>query len=83
MGVPCLTLAGGCHAHNVGVSLLHAVGLQDGWIARTQQEYLELAVAAAQDPKVWPVILAFRIGLTDVQYWWMAGCFAGVVCSVE
>lgn len=27
MGVPCLTLAGSCHAHNVGVSLLTAVGL--------------------------------------------------------
>ncbi|GFR51332.1 hypothetical protein Agub_g13698, partial [Astrephomene gubernaculifera] len=27
MGVPCLTLAGRCHAHNVGVSLLTAVGL--------------------------------------------------------
>ena len=52
MGVPCLTLSGGCHAHNVGVSLLHAVGLTDGWIAHTQEEYLELAVGAAQDPKV-------------------------------
>ncbi|GFH15822.1 O-linked N-acetylglucosamine transferase, partial [Haematococcus lacustris] len=27
MGVPCLTLAGHCHAHNVGLSLLTAVGL--------------------------------------------------------
>ncbi|GLC45522.1 hypothetical protein PLESTM_001745500 [Pleodorina starrii] len=27
MGVPCLTLAGSCHAHNVGVSLLTALGL--------------------------------------------------------
>lgn len=27
MGVPVVTLAGGCHAHNVGVSVLSAVGL--------------------------------------------------------
>ncbi len=27
MGVPCITLRGGGHAHNVGVSLLTAVGL--------------------------------------------------------
>ncbi|GLI61429.1 hypothetical protein VaNZ11_003789 [Volvox africanus] len=27
MGVPCLTMAGHCHAHNVGVSLLTALGL--------------------------------------------------------
>lgn len=40
-GVPCLTLAGACHAHNVGVSLLTAVGLQHDWVARSG------AVAAA------------------------------------
>lgn len=34
-GVPCLTLAGSCHAHNVGVSLLTAVGLQDDWVAHS------------------------------------------------
>ena len=32
-GVPCLTLQGACHAHNVGVSLLTAVGLEAGWVA--------------------------------------------------
>lgn len=49
MGVPCVTLAGNCHAHNVGVSLLHAVGLADGWIAHTQDEYVELAVRRGSD----------------------------------
>lgn len=34
-GVPCLTLAGACHAHNVGVSLLTAVGLQQDWVAHS------------------------------------------------
>ena len=34
-GVPCLTLAGSCHAHNVGVSLLTAVGLQLDWVAHS------------------------------------------------
>jgi predicted O-linked N-acetylglucosamine transferase (SPINDLY family) len=29
MGVPCITLRGNTHAHNVGVSLLSAVGLQE------------------------------------------------------
>jgi len=29
MGVPCITLAGDCHAYNVGVSLLAAVGLEE------------------------------------------------------
>jgi hypothetical protein len=53
MGVPCVTLAGGCHAHNVGASLLTAVGLDGprggrggagGWVARSEDEYVELAV---------------------------------------
>jgi predicted O-linked N-acetylglucosamine transferase (SPINDLY family) len=49
MGVPCLTLVGSCHAHNVGVSLLTAVGISEGWTAYTQDEYVELAVRAASD----------------------------------
>ena len=40
MGVPCITLAGRCHAHNVGVSLLHAVGVAEGFVARTEDEYV-------------------------------------------
>ena len=33
--MPCLTLAGSCHAHNVGLSLLTAVGLQQDWVAHS------------------------------------------------
>lgn len=29
MGVPCVTMAGSVHAHNVGVSLLTKVGMHD------------------------------------------------------
>ncbi|GMH35925.1 hypothetical protein BSKO_03793 [Bryopsis sp. KO-2023] len=49
MGVPCVTLTGGCHAHNVGVSLINAVGLGEGWIAQTKEEYVELVVNRVQD----------------------------------
>ena len=52
MGVPCVTLRGGGHAHNVGVSLLGAVGLAGrgggeeglGWVADTEEQYIELVV---------------------------------------
>ena len=47
MGVPCVTLAGGCHAHNVGVTLLSAIGLQADWVAQTRDEYIRIATAAA------------------------------------
>ena len=49
MGVPCVTLAGACHAHNVGVSLMTAVGVAQSWIARTQEEYVTMALNAAKD----------------------------------
>lgn len=49
MGVPCVSLAGACHAHNVGVSLLTTVGLKDEWIANNQDEYVQKAVKAAAD----------------------------------
>jgi predicted O-linked N-acetylglucosamine transferase (SPINDLY family) len=49
MGVPCITLAGQCHAHNVGKSLLTAIGLCDGWLAHSRQEYVQLARARAAD----------------------------------
>ena len=48
MGVPCVTLRGSGHAHNVGVSLLGAVGLEDGWVAQTEEEYIELAVSGGR-----------------------------------
>ena len=48
-GVPCVTLAGRCHAHNVGASLLAACGLSAGWVAANDDEYVQLAVDAASD----------------------------------
>jgi predicted O-linked N-acetylglucosamine transferase (SPINDLY family) len=50
MGTPVVTLAGRSHAGRVGVSLLHAVGL-DELVAETPEAYLEIAVALARDPK--------------------------------
>lgn len=43
MGVPCVTLAGHCHAHNVGVTLLSSLGLADTWVAHSQAQYVALA----------------------------------------
>lgn len=60
MGVPCLTLAGSCHAHNVGVSLLTAVGLQDDWVAHSVDEYVAKAARLAADPAS---LAALRRGL--------------------
>lgn len=48
MGVPCVTMAGSVHAHNVGVSLLKNVGLER-LIAKTEEEYIELALKLASD----------------------------------
>ncbi|XP_072996970.1 probable UDP-N-acetylglucosamine--peptide N-acetylglucosaminyltransferase SPINDLY [Typha latifolia] len=48
MGVPCVTMAGAVHAHNVGVSLLTKVGLGH-LIARTEDEYVQLALQLASD----------------------------------
>jgi predicted O-linked N-acetylglucosamine transferase (SPINDLY family) len=49
MGVPCLTLAGACHAHNVGASLVGAVGLGEAWVARDVGAYVAAAVALGGD----------------------------------
>lgn len=49
MGVPCLTLAGACHAHNVGKSLLTAIGLQDDWVAHSVEDYIDKAVTLASN----------------------------------
>lgn len=43
MGVPCLTLVGRCHAHNVGASLLSCVGLAPDWVAHDIDEYVSKA----------------------------------------
>ncbi|KAH8935464.1 hypothetical protein BDL97_17G028800 [Sphagnum fallax] len=48
MGVPCVTMAGLVHAHNVGVTLLHQVEL-DKLVARTDDEYVRKAIELAND----------------------------------
>ncbi|XP_062195647.1 probable UDP-N-acetylglucosamine--peptide N-acetylglucosaminyltransferase SPINDLY [Phragmites australis] len=48
MGVPCVTMAGSVHAHNVGVSLLSKVGL-GRLVAKTEDEYVSLALDLASD----------------------------------
>ncbi|MGD0464989.1 MAG: tetratricopeptide repeat protein [Tepidisphaeraceae bacterium] len=48
MGVPMVTLAGTTHVARVGVSLLSNLGLPD-LIARTEEEYLSIAVGLAND----------------------------------
>ncbi|WCJ34262.1 Tetratricopeptide repeat (TPR)-like superfamily protein [Euphorbia peplus] len=48
MGVPCVTMAGAVHAHNVGVSLLSKVGLGH-LIAKNEDEYVQLALQLATD----------------------------------
>eukprot|EP00878_Enallax_costatus_P013528 GHUV01014143.1.p1 GENE.GHUV01014143.1~~GHUV01014143.1.p1 ORF type:complete len:285 (+),score=97.25 GHUV01014143.1:124-978(+) len=49
MGVPVITLQGNCHAHNVSCSLLAAVGLADQWVAKTPEEYIQLAISHANN----------------------------------
>ena len=46
---PSLSGAGQCHAHNVGVSLLAALDMREGWVAASEDEYVRLAVEAATD----------------------------------
>lgn len=48
MGVPCVTMGGSVHAHNVGVSLLNTVGLGH-LVAKTEDEYVQLALQLASD----------------------------------
>ncbi|GAB4856361.1 hypothetical protein Ancab_014281 [Ancistrocladus abbreviatus] len=48
MGVPCVSMQGKIHAHNVGVSLLNKVGLGH-LVAKTEDEYVQLAVQLASD----------------------------------
>ncbi|XWS56025.1 hypothetical protein CRYUN_Cryun09bG0050900 [Craigia yunnanensis] len=48
MGVPCVTMAGSIHAHNVGVSILSKVGLGH-LIAKNEDEYVQLALQLASD----------------------------------
>lgn len=59
MGVPVITLAGATMVGRQGASLLTAAGLDD-WIARSEQEYLVLAVRRANDI---PGLQALRLQL--------------------
>jgi predicted O-linked N-acetylglucosamine transferase (SPINDLY family) len=61
MGVPVVTLAGGHHAARVGVSLLHAAGLEE-FIARDRVEYLEIALRLSRDL---PRLAALRAALRE------------------
>jgi predicted O-linked N-acetylglucosamine transferase (SPINDLY family) len=51
MGVPVLTAIGECHAHNVGASLLNAVGGMEDFVAVDTDDYVERAVRLANDPE--------------------------------
>nr|ACF96937.1 SPINDLY [Sinningia speciosa] len=48
MGVPCISMGGHVHAHNVGVSLLNTVGLSN-LVAKNEDEYVQLALQLASD----------------------------------
>eukprot|EP00252_Welwitschia_mirabilis_P017638 TRINITY_DN3902_c0_g1_i1.p1 TRINITY_DN3902_c0_g1~~TRINITY_DN3902_c0_g1_i1.p1 ORF type:complete len:781 (+),score=128.19 TRINITY_DN3902_c0_g1_i1:254-2344(+) len=61
MGVPCVTMAGSVHAHNVGVSLLHQVGLSN-LIGQTEDEYVSKALELASDV---PALQSLRMGLRE------------------
>eukprot|EP00163_Fabomonas_tropica_P034893 TRINITY_DN9955_c0_g1_i2.p1 TRINITY_DN9955_c0_g1~~TRINITY_DN9955_c0_g1_i2.p1 ORF type:complete len:727 (-),score=179.58 TRINITY_DN9955_c0_g1_i2:156-2336(-) len=62
MGVPCITLKGGDnHAHNVGVSLMTAVGLPQ-FVAHSEAEYVDIAVREARSI---PHLVKQRAGLRE------------------
>lgn len=48
MGTPTVTLAGADHLARSGLTLLHAVGLED-WVAYSYDEYVQIAVSKAGD----------------------------------
>lgn len=50
MGVPVLTLRGNNHRGRVGFSLLHAMGLDEEFVAASLEEYIESAVALGRNP---------------------------------
>jgi protein O-GlcNAc transferase len=59
MGLPYVTLAGRPSVGRLGSSILHGVGHPE-WIAHTEDEYVEIAVALASDL---PALAALRAGL--------------------
>ena len=50
MATPVVTLAGESHAGRLGISILHAVGL-DELIAATPDDYVAIATGLARDPE--------------------------------
>ena len=48
MGVPLITLEGDRHCARVGMSLMESMGMRD-WIARDQDDYIQIAIKASQD----------------------------------
>ncbi|KAL7247747.1 hypothetical protein ACSBR2_002617 [Camellia fascicularis] len=63
MGVPCVTMGGSVHAHNVGVSLLSTVGLGH-LVAKNEDEYVQLALKLASDVTA---LSNMRTGLRDLM----------------
>ncbi|KAL3695350.1 hypothetical protein R1sor_009426 [Riccia sorocarpa] len=61
MGVPCVTMAGRVHAHNVGVTLLHQVGLER-LVAKTEDEYVSKSIELASDVNA---LNTLRLGLRE------------------
>ena len=61
MGVPFVTLAGRPSVGRLGSSILHGVGHPE-WIARSEDEYADMAVALAGDL---PRLAALRAGLRE------------------
>ena len=60
MGVPVVTLAGASLASRLSASILTALGMQE-WIARSDDEYVRIAVQAAADlPALERLRLALR-----------------------
>jgi len=53
-------MKGGCHAHNVGASLLNTVGLADEWVVEGEDAYVQCAVRAAANI---PHLAALRAGM--------------------
>ncbi|CAI0462572.1 unnamed protein product [Linum tenue] len=63
MGVPCITMSGAVHAHNVGVSLLSKVGLEN-LVAKNEDEYVQLALQLASDVDA---LSSLRMRLRDLM----------------
>ena len=51
MGVPVLTLRGANHRGRVGLSLLHAMGLEEEFVADNVEDYISRAVAWGKNPQ--------------------------------